>query len=544
MSRSSSSSGCDAPERATSGARQPRTPRNRTGRRTFAVLAGCLVLLALGPVAVAQAITPASISGTVTNVKGEDLSGIEVKAFNEHGIISETTTAPNGTYTVSGLSEGEYSLEFSSSEYVTQTRTIVLEESQAKTGVNAEMQKSGSLSGTVTSATTGNGLGNIGVFAEKVSGAAEEFNGFGSTEPDGNYTIAGLPPGGYVIEFEPFEANYLSASIAGVTLKEGEKLTNLNTQLQEGGRISGTVTSATTKKGLANVEVFASGQTGGAGFGEATTNANGEYTISGLPTGSYKVEFELEKYITQYFNNQSLFTSANLVGVTQPNTSSGINAALVTDTPANTSAPVAYGTPAVGQTLLCSNGSWTGSPAPTFAYQWLRDGSAIAGAASVAYVAQAADQGHALSCEATGTNGYGHASAKSSNSLAVPAPPPALLKVPTVTLVGSTSTLAVSKNATKVRIACAQAPCVGSIEVVERIVIERRKGNKRIVKKVTIVLAKGTYSLAAGKTATITLKVTPPGKRKLAHARRHRLSGKLLVKVKGGKSLEKTVLLG
>lgn len=88
--------------------------------------------------------------------------------------------------------------------------------------------------------------------------------------------------------------------------------------------------------------------------------------------------------------------------------------------PVNTSAPVASGTPAPGQTLSCSNGSWTGYPPPTFTYQWLRDGTPIGGAASTsAYVVQAADQGHGLACRVTASNSTGSESAMS-NTLQVP----------------------------------------------------------------------------------------------------------------------------
>jgi hypothetical protein len=88
-------------------------------------------------------------------------------------------------------------------------------------------------------------------------------------------------------------------------------------------------------------------------------------------------------------------------------------------TPANTSAPATSGTPAPGQTLSCSNGSWTGYPPPTFTYQWLRDGTPIGGASTDAYVVQTADQGHGLACQVTASNSAGTESA-TSNTLQVP----------------------------------------------------------------------------------------------------------------------------
>ena len=87
--------------------------------------------------------------------------------------------------------------------------------------------------------------------------------------------------------------------------------------------------------------------------------------------------------------------------------------------PENTAAPIVSGTAKVGQTLTCSEGTWT-NPAPTsYAYRWLRDGVAIGGAESSTYTVTAADEGHSISCEVTATNAVGSKSAASGNSVAI-----------------------------------------------------------------------------------------------------------------------------
>ena len=83
--------------------------------------------------------------------------------------------------------------------------------------------------------------------------------------------------------------------------------------------------------------------------------------------------------------------------------------------PANTVAPVASGTARVGETLSCTEGTWTGTPAPTFTYQWRRGGSNIASATNSTYVLVMADVGQAIDCNVTATNALGAVSQDSNN---------------------------------------------------------------------------------------------------------------------------------
>lgn len=76
--------------------------------------------------------------------------------------------------------------------------------------------------------------------------------------------------------------------------------------------------------------------------------------------------------------------------------------------------PTVSGTATVGRTLTAVRGTWSPTPS-TFRYQWLRDGTAIAGATASTYVATVADVDKAVSVRVTASRtGYVTTSATSS----------------------------------------------------------------------------------------------------------------------------------
>jgi hypothetical protein len=81
--------------------------------------------------------------------------------------------------------------------------------------------------------------------------------------------------------------------------------------------------------------------------------------------------------------------------------------------PVNTVAPAVTGTHLLGDTLTSTSGTWTGSPTPTYGYQWQRAGVNIAAATASTYVLVAADIGYSIRCVVTATNAAGTVSANS-----------------------------------------------------------------------------------------------------------------------------------
>jgi 5-hydroxyisourate hydrolase-like protein (transthyretin family) len=205
-------------------------------------------------------------------------------------------------------------------------------------GINAAMStgtQSGQITGRVTSASTGAPLASIEVDVGQVSGGVNDDT---TTNANGEYTISRLPTGSYVVEFVRGNQNYLTQSENGVSVTAGST-TSIDAAMAPGGQITGRVTAASTGAPLANVAIDAKGTTVEA-LGGAITNANGEYTISGLLTGSYDVAFSPDEvlrahggnYSPQYYNGKSSSSEAEAVPVVAggPPTS-GIDAAMPPD---------------------------------------------------------------------------------------------------------------------------------------------------------------------------------------------------------------------
>jgi hypothetical protein len=93
--------------------------------------------------------------------------------------------------------------------------------------------------------------------------------------------------------------------------------------------------------------------------------------------------------------------------------------------PQNTVAPSIPAAAAPADVLTCDPGSWTGSPA--FGFEWLRDGTPIAGATAQTYTVTADDVGHQIVCRVTATT-PADVDAQASSNTVVPAvvttPPP------------------------------------------------------------------------------------------------------------------------
>ncbi len=507
-------------------------------------IAGVLGLCTMLLPAAASALPAGGISGKVTDTEAHPISGAEVCLYTESETRIECITAEaSGDYKFEGLAAAKYRVGFSASGFAPQyykgvsslsDATLVEVTTSVVPGIGAELEEvgEGSVTGRVTSASNGQGAG--GVEACDGSGRCVETNG------NGEYTISGLSIGSHTIFFSSAEgceeeqgekircqlkSNFVSGQ-GSVKVKASPAAT-LNIALQVGGQISGTVTNASiTHPGLAKVGVCATRVTGPEEFGGggcAYTSSNGQYTINGLVTGFYKIEFSGEicsipkkghtecslLYITQYYQGQQTFKNGQTISVTTGSNTGGINETLreaFPTVPASTAAPTLTGTAAVGQALTCSQGSWSHEPTYLL-YQWTRNGTVISGQTGSTYTLQAADQGHSITCSVTAGNGAGAASANS-NTVAIP--------VPLALFAG----VKVKGSVASVTLRCpGPGACSGVMRILAR--VTTRHGRRKKTSNVTIGVA--SFSMAAGKRVTLRVHLTGPGSQLLRRAGRRGL---------------------
>lgn len=274
-------------------------------------------------------------------------ANIEVCARNSTLVFGScAVTDSAGDYTIVGLPSGSYEVEAPAVGGVIvkedcSSKAACPEQNYLGTGAEAvpvtapnttssidlELQPGGQITGKVTDAKTH--LPVASVLVCTYQGEITEFQrGCATTGADGNYTISGLTSLEHnTLTFDARNCvegegcarlNYLPQTIKAVSVT-APNTTTVDTELRPGGEITGTVTSTATHAPVAGAEVCAVEAEHEIEHSCARTNAAGQYTVAGLPSGSYEVSFRSSEY-----QEEQTFS----VSVTAPSTTTGVNAEL------------------------------------------------------------------------------------------------------------------------------------------------------------------------------------------------------------------------
>lgn len=224
--------------------------------------------------------------------------------------------------------------------------SAVLAAAQLVNSPDASAATTGSITGTVTDATTHLAIEGVEVCAGELSGATA---GCDYTNATGEYAISALNPGSYKVDFitqyvnnyvrQFYNAKPTSGEADLVSVSENAETGNIDAELHHGSRIVGAVSNVSTGLPIEHIDVCAYVASTGeyAECGYAT--ASGEYEIKGLAPGSYKVEFfspalcgefgcQPPKYIRQFYKEKPSLAEAEPLTVGSETTLGGINASM------------------------------------------------------------------------------------------------------------------------------------------------------------------------------------------------------------------------
>jgi hypothetical protein len=325
-----------------SGTRYPIQWFNRQG----AFGRASLVWVAAGTVTAGiNAVLPLSgtISGTVTNAAGRQLTGICVFAYNVAGqdwMSLRQVTSRRGRYRVTDLAPGRYRVLFGPCLFhnaktvtqwypaaadISQARPVLVRSGRDTGGINAVLRNGGSISGRVVTA-AGRPVGGCG-FVTAVDSAGTFMAG-GLVGKTGHFRIAHLLAGRYSLQACDFGA----VNKPGVVVRGTRPTTGVTIVLPDTGSLAGravTSAGAVPEPGVC-VTAFPRAKSGQVVV--AATNLAGRWRISGLDPGLYRILFSpvcmagFPPVAPQWFDNAPGPQSATLVRVTADGTNRGIDA--------------------------------------------------------------------------------------------------------------------------------------------------------------------------------------------------------------------------
>jgi uncharacterized surface anchored protein len=233
------------------------------------------------------------------------LASVTVNLVSGGATVSTTVTDANGAFSFSGLSPVDYTVQFTAPanyEFSTPASEAFTLVSGQPEQVNAGVFQDGAVSGVAWLDSNANavldagenGLAGVTVYLLDNTNTTV---GSATTDSSGNYSITGVPPGSYTAQFVAPNGYVLSMPAADdVTLTSGQADNNVDVGLFQPAAVSGEVWSDTNANGVIDAgEVGKPGVTvdllsGTTTLSSTTTDANGNYSISGLNPGNYMVQ--------------------------------------------------------------------------------------------------------------------------------------------------------------------------------------------------------------------------------------------------------------
>ena len=229
------------------------------------------------------------ISGIVTDASsGTPIADAEVRIARTDGVasslntVAQLTTASDGSYAFSGALAGSYSVTVEAATYAIASQAVSVTHGVAATA-NLSLTAGGSVQGTVLDATTGKPLAGAGIVLGGQGGSQLELTTI--ADPQGNYSIGQLPSGTYSLVVDA--AGHETTVVPSVTVSTAGAAIQNATLSAAAITVSGVVRNAAGP--VAGALLIVS-DANGLPIANATTAADGSYSIASLAPGSYQIQ--------------------------------------------------------------------------------------------------------------------------------------------------------------------------------------------------------------------------------------------------------------
>lgn len=299
-----------------------------------------------------------TVAGSLTDSNGAPASGISVSvyyatAWGAGEWVGSATTDEAGRYSVSGLPAGDYKVGFWSSglllgewfddaPYADSAATVSVG-SGATVTVDAELTIGATVAGVVTDE-AGEPVEGVEVWARQASPGAPGYSSGVSTASDGSFTLSGLAPGDYRVQFmtqnassnvvgEWWDDAQTEAAATVLSLAPGEVAADVSARLAVGASITGVLRDGAGEP-LADAQINlydADGQW----LREGRAGADGAYDLRGLEAGTYRVGFVAQSgersSLKEWWHNAQDVASGDDIVVASGAMVDGIDAVLSLD---------------------------------------------------------------------------------------------------------------------------------------------------------------------------------------------------------------------
>ena len=245
-----------------------------------------------------------------------------------------------------------------------------------KSQVNAQLAVGGGISGTVTDALSSQVVQGVCVFVSSTTDPNLSVTAV--TDSSGSYSVLGLAPGSFDVRFvdggacfqiggvqqgyapQYFQGQSTQASADPVSVTAGATTGMVDAQMVMGGSIAGVVVAADGGAPLQGICVSATGLPNSVGG----TGSDGSFTVRGLATGTYTLQFD-----NGCGNPQTYVPQSIQVSVTAPEPTTGIEVQMVAGTLPTVSSLSPNSGPLSGNTAVTIMGSgFTGATHVQFGF--------------------------------------------------------------------------------------------------------------------------------------------------------------------------------